>query len=149
MAIRSRIDLDLLYHMDGKFNPTDVGTRPNKITVDSVRPGSIWLKGHPWMQRSHKEARMEGIIKLIEDIKLPNENKKVKDGIVFDVFDESDDKAGVFVVCNLAKDDCKKVADCEVLSNYLYPPLKRKFTSVVRITRYILLAYRLLSHLSI
>ena len=34
MAIRSKIDLDLLYHVDGKFNPTDVGTRPNKITVD-------------------------------------------------------------------------------------------------------------------
>ena len=85
-AIRSKIDLDSLYHVDGKFNPTDVGTRPNKITVDSVRPGSIWLKGHPWMQRSLEEDRKEGIIKHIEDIKLNNENKKkVKDGIVFDV----------------------------------------------------------------
>ena len=25
-AIRSKIDLDSLYHVDGKFNPTDVGT---------------------------------------------------------------------------------------------------------------------------
>ena len=140
-AIRSKIDLNLLYHVDGKFNPTNVGTRPNKITVDSVKPRYIWLKGHPWMQRSLEEARKEGIIKHMEDIKLNNENKKkVKDGIVFDVFDESDDKAGVFAVCNLAKDDCKKVADCEVSSNYLYPPLKRKFTSVVRITSYVLLA---------
>ena len=77
------------------------------------------------MQRSLKEARKEGIIKHIEDIKLNNENnKKVKDGIFFDVFDKSDDEAGVFAVCNLAKDDCKKVADCEVLSNYLYPNWK-------------------------
>ena len=134
-AIISKIDLDLLYHIDGKFNPTNVGTRPDEITVDSVRPGSIWLKGHPWMQRSLEEARKEGIIKHIEDIKLNNENKKkVKDGIVFNVFDKSDDKAGVSAVWNLAKEDCMKVADCEVSSNYLYPLLKRNFTSVVRIT---------------
>jgi len=139
--IRSKIDLDSLYHVDGKFNPTDVGTRPDKITVDSVSPGSIWLKGHPWMQRSLEEAMNEEIIKHIENIKLNNENKKkVKDGIVFDLFDASDDQAGVFGVCNLAKDDYMKVADCKVLSNNLYPLLKRKFTSVVRITSYILLA---------
>ena len=58
------------------------------------------------MQRSLKEVRKEGIIKHIEDIKHNNENKKkVKDGIVFDVFDESNNKAGVFVICNLTKDD--------------------------------------------
>ena len=92
--------------MEGKFNPTDVGTRPIKITVDSVSPGSTWLKGHPWMQRSLEEARKEGIIKHIKDMKLNNGNKKkVKDGIIFNVFEESDDKAGVIVVCNLAKDD--------------------------------------------
>ena len=54
--------------------------------------------------------------------------------------DESNSEAGVFAVCNLAKDDCKNVSDCEVLSNYLYPPLKRNFMSVVRITSYVLLA---------
>ena len=48
--------------------------------------------------------------------------------------------ARVFAVCNLANEDCKKVAECEVSSNYLYPPLKRNFTSVVRITSYVLLA---------
>ena len=36
------------------------------------------------MQRSLEEARKEGIIKHIEDIKMNNENKKkVNDGIVF------------------------------------------------------------------
>ena len=54
------------------------------------------------MQRSFKEVRKEGIIKHIEDIKLNNKHKnKVKDGIVFDVFNESNNKAGVFVICNL------------------------------------------------
>ena len=60
-AIRSKINLNM-YHANGKFNSTDVGTRPDKITIDSVRPGSIWLKGHPWMQRSLEEVRKEGTI---------------------------------------------------------------------------------------
>ena len=93
------------------------------------------------MQRSLKEARKEGIIKHIEDIKLNNENKKkVKDGIVFDDFDESTDKVGVFAVIKLTKDDFKNIADCEISSNYLYPPSKRRFRYVVRITSYVLLA---------
>ena len=56
------------------------------------------------MQRSLEEARKEGIIKHIKDIKLNNENKKkVKDSIVFDVFDKSDDEALVFAVYNLVR----------------------------------------------
>ena len=107
--------------MDGKFNTTDVGMRPDKISVDSVRPGSIWLKGHPWMQRSLEEVRKEEIIKHIEDIKLNNENKrKVKDGIVYDVFDESTDEAGVFAVTKLTKDDFKKITDCEIASRVMF-----------------------------
>ena len=93
------------------------------------------LSGSKDIRGSLEEARKEGIIKLNKKNK-----EKVKDGIVFYVFDKSNDEAGVFAVCNLAKDDCKMVADCEVLSNYLYPPLKRNFISVVRITSYVLLA---------
>ena len=54
--------------------------------------------------------------------------------------DESTDKAGVFAVTKLTKDDFGKIADYEISINYLYPPLKRSFTSVVRITSYVLLA---------
>ena len=50
------------------------------------------------------------------------------------------DEAGVFAVSKLTNDDFEKIADCEISSNYLYPPSKRSFTSVVRITSYVLLA---------
>ena len=67
------------------------------------------------MQRSLEEVRKEGIIKHIKDIKLNNENKKkLKDGVVFDAFDESMDEAGVFAVSKLTKDDFEKIADCEI-----------------------------------
>ena len=95
-----------MYHVDGNLNPADIGTRPDKISVESVKPGSVWLKGHPWMCRSIDQARKDGVIKNIEDIKLNNEKKKIiKDGIIFDTFDTSNDDSGVFAVVNLSKID--------------------------------------------
>ena len=140
-TIKSNISLEFLYHVDGNLNPADIGTRPDKISVESVKPGSVWLKGHPWMCKSIDQARKDGVIKNIEDIKLNNEKKKIiKDGIIFDTFDTSNEDSGVFAVVNLSKIDTQKVIEYEVLSNYLYPPLKRKFTSVVRITALAMLA---------
>ena len=68
--------------MDGKENPTDVGTRPELITADSVRPGSVWLAGKDWMKCSMEKAKERGVIKTVEDIKLSNDKKKTfKEGI--------------------------------------------------------------------
>ena len=43
--IRTKLGLDILHHVDGKNNPCDTGTRPELITADSVKPGSLWLTG--------------------------------------------------------------------------------------------------------
>ena len=62
--IRTKLGLDLLYHVDGKQNPADVGTRPELITAESVKPGSVWLKGTDWMKLSIDKAKESGVIKL-------------------------------------------------------------------------------------
>ena len=109
------------------------------ITADSVRPGSSWCKGKEWMTHSLAKAKEDKIIKHVEDIKLSNENKKkFREGVVFDTFD--DQNADIFAVVNVGKVDVDKVAQREVCANYLYPPLKRKFTSVVRIHALVILA---------
>ena len=92
--ICSNIDLSILHHVDGKQNPMDTGTRPNLVYLDSIKPGSTLLRGFPWMQESIEKAKLDGIIKSIEDIKLNNKTKMlVKEGIVFNMFDSS--KKGV------------------------------------------------------
>ena len=86
-TIRSKVDLSILHHTDGKLNPTDTGTRPNLVSRDSIKPRSTWLKGYPWMQESIDKAKSDGVIKSVEDIKLNNDTKKVvKEGIMFDTF---------------------------------------------------------------
>ena len=44
-----------------------------EITADSVRPGSVWLKGKPWMSMSMEEAKHEGVIMLVDDIIISND----------------------------------------------------------------------------
>ena len=71
-----KLDLSTLHHVSGEFNPCDVGTRPDKIDANSVRPGSVWMSGHEWMKLSLEDAQASGVIKPVETIKLQNDNKK-------------------------------------------------------------------------
>ena len=98
--IRTKMGLEFLYHVNGTENPTDVGTRPELITSDSVRPGSVWLTGKNWMRLSINKAQEEGVIKTVEDIKLTNEKKKTfKEGIAYDTFDNVEQ--GLFAVARI------------------------------------------------
>ena len=45
--IRAKVDLEQLHHVLGPENPTDVGTRPDAVSHESVLPGSDWLSGKP------------------------------------------------------------------------------------------------------
>ena len=139
--IRTKMGLELLHHIEGPNNPTVIGTRPEEITAESVKPGSVWLKGKPWMNMSIQKAKEIGVIKHVDDIKLTNEKKKgFKEGIVFDTFDETSD-TGVFAVAKVGKIDQTKFAERQVKVDYIYPPLKRSFKSLVRITALVLLAW--------
>ena len=131
--------LEILHHVDGKHNPCDVGTRPELITAESVKPGSIWLSGFPWMKGSLEKAKEAEIIKSVEDIKLSNDKKKTfKEGIAYEAFD--DVEQSIFAVAQVEKIDAKKVTERLSISNYIYPPLKRSFKALVRITALVILA---------
>ena len=75
--IRAKIDMDMIHHVEGKSNPTDVGTRTELITADSVKPGSVWLTGTDWMRCSITKTKELGVVKSAEDIKLTNDERKI------------------------------------------------------------------------
>ena len=107
--IREKMGLDVLHHVEGISNPTDVGTRSAEITAYSVRPGSVWLKGKPWMNMSIEQAKQEGVVKHVDDIKLSNDKKKIfGEGVAYDTFDTTD--TGVFAVTRIGKVDKEEVA---------------------------------------
>ena len=93
-----------LYHIDGKCNLADFGTRPDLVTADLLRPGGKWLNGKPWMTLPIEQAKEDGILKSTKDIIIDNETKKVlRQGANFDEYDDSN------YVANLI--DVKKVAE--------------------------------------
>ena len=136
--IRTKLGIEALNHVDGKYNPCDVGTRPELITAESVRPGSVWIVGFGWMKGSLKKAAEDGIVKSTDDIKLNNDKKKkFKEGIAYDTFDDVDH--GIFAVAQVEKVDAKKTQERIMVSKYIYDPLRRSFKSLVRITALVLL----------
>ena len=83
--IRNKLDLSELYHVAGKENVADIGTRPELLTVDQLMPGSEFLCCKSWMTRPVDEAVNSGVIKGVADIKLDNESKRLlKEGILME-----------------------------------------------------------------
>ena len=88
--IRNKLNLQNLYHIDGKSNLADFGTRPDLVTADLLRPGGEWLNGKSWMTLPIEKAQEDGVLKSTKDIIIDNETKKVlRQGANFDEFEKS------------------------------------------------------------
>ena len=139
--IRNKLEIDQLFHVDGKLNIADLGTRPDQVT-EQMKPGSDWLHGKDWMRLPVEKAVESGVIKNTKDIILDNDSKKVfREGIIYDTL--ADATANVTesdAVVNAI--DYKKIVERENFSNYIYPPLKRSFRPFIRITALVIVAYK-------
>ena len=145
--------MENLFHVDGKENISDLGTRPDLLTVEQLSSGSEWLSGKPWMKEPIETVVEKGILKKTSDIILDNEKKKVfKEAVIYDspddkVFDNINKAHAIFdnenkVDTIVITVNAKKVTEREVFSKYIFPPLKRSFRPTVRIIALILLAVK-------
>ena len=81
--ITRQLNLDNLYHVQGKRNCADTRTRMKNSTAKSVKENSTWLTGLDWMRMSLDQATKLGAIRPLADLKLSHESRKiVKDGII-------------------------------------------------------------------
>ena len=136
-----KLDLNEIYHIPGAEMPADAGTKPEKVTVDTFSPNSSWFLGKPWMYLPVASAVSYKIIKKMEELSLPEDNKDdFKKGVIFDRSLGTSMTEPQFVA--LSQADKKATSEFLSASNYVYPPLKRGHNSLVRITAYVLLAAR-------
>ena len=70
IQIRRGTQLDQLYHIRTKVNSADGGTRPDKLKIHDVWPGSVWQEGYPWMKIYINEAVENGYIKPASELSL-------------------------------------------------------------------------------
>merc|ERR1712105_326224 len=94
------------------------------------------------MNNKLKDAMDEGAVKSTKDIRLSNEEKKVtKKGVSFDEYDETGES---FAMMISAKIDQVKMKLREEIASYIYSPMNRKWTTVVRVTAIALKFIRIL-----
>ena len=143
---RMKVDLNNLFHIAGPELPADCGTRPDLLKARDIGPNSDWILGKPWMKLNLEEAIKTGIVTRLENINLQGDKKEdFKKGVSVDPGFEILNKGHYIVTMSQA--DKNKVSQRLAFSNYIFSPLKRKFTSVVRIVSLILTAKRMFKKL--
>ena len=138
--VRCKVPLDSLHWVDGKENLSDTGTRPELVTAHTVSPDSEWIQGKKWMHMSYNKALDLGVIKKVSDIQLTHESKKkLREGLLID--EEIEQRVRGFLI-RVDQNNTDKIAECEIASNYIYPPLKYPFKRTVRTMACVILAVR-------
>ena len=136
VQIRRGTELDNVYHVRTEYNPADCGTRPSKVTVADLGPGSRWECGDSWMQMDIDKAVAEGYIKPATDLRISDEfEDKFKEGLMFG---EQEDILTRGHAAAVKRDRVDKLEERAMVANYLILPTKFKFPTLVRIHGYVL-----------
>ena len=129
IQIRRGTSLDDMYHCRTDHNPSDVGTRPAKVTLSDVGPNSRWNNDDEWMTWDLEKAVHAGIIKPVLELRLSKDDEDdFKEGLLLDK--EPDILTRGHVVSNVR---VAKIEERATFSNYLLCPTKFNFASTVRI----------------
>ena len=131
VQVRFHTDLDRIYHVKTDYNPSDIGTRPNKVKDKDVGPESVWENGYDWMKGSIEEAVEDQILTPAKNLRLQSEDMEAfEHSLVFEKFPEILVRFhSTFTTSRL--DKMKLRAE---FFNYIFQPTKFDFRKVVRIT---------------
>ena len=89
VQIRRGVELEKLFHVKTEVLVADIGTRPDKVKIEDVLPGSRWQDGESWMKTSVVQAIAQGCIKPALDLRIREEDKEeFREGVVYDKIPE-------------------------------------------------------------
>ena len=128
--VRFNTPLEKLHWVSTLSNPSDCGTRSDKITEDCVGPHSVWETGPEWMTGSVKDALDSGILKPASELRIAaTEEEEYEKGLVLERTPE--------ILIRGHAVSTEKVAKIEERANfsqYIFMPSKFDFKKVVTIT---------------
>lgn len=135
IQIRRGTSLEELYHVKTSENPSDIGTRPSKVTIQDVGPDSMWENGTDWMHGDISDAVQDGILIPAQELRLNKENEEeFSRGLIFDSQIPEVITRGHVVNPNRLS----LIEQRAEFSDYLILPTKFNFQSVVRIYGYVM-----------
>ena len=129
VQIRRSVQLDELFHVRTDVNPSDVGTRPDKVTMSDVGPGSPWESGEAWMTMEIEAAQKLGFIKPAKSLRIRDEQEDdFKKGLTFEKVPELLTRGH-----HVNEKRLGLLEERAEFSQYLVLPTKYPFPKVVRI----------------
>ena len=135
IQVRRSMELTDIYHVKTECNPSDVGTRPDKVKVSDVGPGSRWEEGDPWMRLDIEEALEMGTIKPALDLRIKDEEEsEFSKGLIFEKVPEILTRGHI-----ISESRVTKIEERANMSQYLILPTKFNFIKVVRVTSYVMM----------
>ena len=134
LQVRRSVDLDKMYHVNTNHNPSDVGTRPDLVTIDDVMINSKWISGCEWMRHDLEEAVKSGILRGVSDLRLQTKKEQddFQDGCVFDIVPEVLTRGHT-----LNQRRISLIQERAAFSQYLLLPTRFGFRKTVRIYSYV------------
>ena len=134
IQIRRSVELSDLYHVRTDCNPSDVGTRPDKVCLEDIGPNSRWENGDDWMKKEIAEAVDSGVLKPVSELRIKDEEEnEFRKGLVFEKVPEVLTRGHVISEARVSK-----MEERVNFSQYLVLPTKFSFNSVVRILSHVM-----------
>ena len=130
-AIQTRrgTDLDCLYHVVSEDNICDIGSRPDKVSINDVGPQSKWETGLDWMKGSIDQAVEDGILKPAKELIMNTEEEDdFRKGFVFEKGHEILTRGHLAYPARV-----QKVKERMEATDYLFNPAKFAFDKTVRV----------------
>ena len=135
VQIRRGTPLDHIYHVKTESNIADIPTRPDKLTIQDVGPGSKWENGLDWMTEDLDTITEQGILTPINNLTLnPEYQSEYEDGFVLELAPDIITQGHLLSMLT-AKTRTEKTTTRAVFTNYIILPTKWDFTRVVRTLR--------------
>ena len=129
VQIRRSVELEDLFHVRTDVNPSDVGTRPDKVTLADVGPGSRWENGDLWMTMDLECAKEQGFIKPASSLRIKDDQEEdFRKGLTFEKVPELLTRGH-----QVSEKRLGLMEQRAEYSQYLVLPTKFSFPKVVRI----------------
>ena len=130
VQIRRGVELSKIYHVKTDVLVADIGTRPEKVKIKDVMPGSRWHDGETWMRSTIAQAIAQGQLKPALDLRINEEEKEeFRDGVVFDKIPEVLTRGHA-----LNQSRISKLEERAQYSDYVVIPTKFNFKRSFRVT---------------
>jgi hypothetical protein len=132
LQIRRGTETEMIYHVRTEVNCSDVGTRPDLVTVEDVQPGSVFQQGHDWMRMDVSDAEEAGYITHASKIHITKEDSDEYDkGLIFQGIPEILTRGHL---CHMITPDrVDRMSERAAVADYLILPTEHSFPRTVRV----------------